>query len=682
MFRSFLERLRFLWEPISSAFSGLYWFFEGASEVPRQILRVLWRIVLGFWWVLKSPILLIRWFIDLVSGVGAGSRAVVKSVEATGRSLSESAASVKETVEQQPFKLQTTFVHGLRSFRSWYWNQALWYRILFTLGGVIVVLSLAGAYPAWIVLKKVRTDTLIAKAEEYFDQGRSYQAFLKGQAAYYINPDDPEVLSNLIEYSRSVRHPNTLQYGQELISKGTVTSASLRTLAEEAQRTQATDLARAFLRRLEAIDPDNKDIRRLRIELYVLEGKRQEAYDLVSADFSDQSSAEIFGHYASLGLQLEDGAGREALVESLWQELERKDKRALYAAILLLRERAVFSVEQIDQVTTHILESTEAERGHLLRAYFARIDSELTTIRELRGEMRQLFDFELQADSFQYCFWLYNSQFFEEILYTFQIQDVSNDATLFSMYALSMIETNAKERALDLLRSSEAFVLSEIERLILEAQAQRSLGRMQAYVSTVERAIARAEVNDYRTLEGYLERLNNGEFLNRFYEKFINFPSTVAEADSKRIISAYDVGDEETINDILDRQRIESLRKFPASQSLYAYLSGLRQQGVLQNIREVESLVAKYPGVIDFRVSLALNYFQEGYMREASEVLNGVEGDGLDGLPGMQAVYEHLKWTTSSRFGEANAQLDQFGDLPILELEREFLESLKALRGY
>jgi|TARA_B110000495_G_scaffold135786_1_gene118913 hypothetical protein len=189
-------------------------------------------------------------------------------------------------------------------------------------------------------------------------------------------------------------------------------------------------------------------------------------------------------------------------------------------------------------------------------------------------------------------------------------------------------------------------------------------------------------VKDYRTLEGYLERLNNGEFLNRFYEKFIHFPGTVAEADSKRILSAYDVGDNETINQILDRQRIESLRGFPASQSLFTYLRGLRKEGTLENIREVESLVAQYPGVIDFRVSLALNYFQEGYLREASEVLNCVVGKGLGQVPGMLAVYENLKWTTSSRFGEENLELDQFSELPMLEIEREFLESLKALRGY
>lgn len=682
MFRSFLERLRFFGEAIVSAFSSVFWFFEGASEVPRQIIRALGQVLRGLLWVLKSPVMIVRWIGRLGSDVGAGGRAVAHSVESTRRSLSESAASVRETVEQQPFKLQTTFIHGIRSFRSWYWNQAIWYRILFTVFSGIVLLSLASAYPAWIYLKKWRADNLIAQAEAYFAQGRSYQAFLKGQAAYYVDSDNPKILSNLIEYSRSVRHPNTLQYGQELIAKGGVTAGALRSLAEEAQRTKATDLARAYLRRLENIDPNNDDILRLRIELYVLEGKRQEAYELAKIGILKDSGAEIFGHYASLGLELEEGEARHKLVDSLWDELDSNDKRSLYAALLLVRESTVLSVEQVDLVTSHILENSFSDRTQKLRAYFSRINVGLTTIRELRGDMRQLFDFSLKTDRFQYAYWLYNSQFFEEILYTFQTQDVADDATLFSIYALAMIETNAKERALDLLRSSDAFVLSEIERLILEAQAQRSLGRMQAYVSTVERAIARAEVKDFRTLEGYLERLNNGDFLNSFYEKFINFPGTAAEADSKRILSAYDVGDNETLERILKRQRIESLRNFPPAQSLFAYLRGLKAEGVLENIRELEALVAKYPSVVDFRISLALNYFQEGYLREASEVLNGVVSKGLEEVPGMLAVYENLKWTTSSRFGEANPELDKFTELPMLDIERDFLESLKALRGY
>jgi hypothetical protein len=681
MFRYLLERLSSFADGIKSVFSAIFWWFEGVSEVPRQIGRGLLRIFSGIFWVIKSPKLLFEWVVDFARGIVSGGKYVAKSVEATGRSITDTAASMKETVEQQPSFWQRLFSSGITSFRTWYWNQALWYRVVFTVFLVGFIVVLATAYPAWIAIKKWRSEALISSAEKYFSEGRSYQAYLKGKAAYYMDPDNPEVLAGMIEYSRSVRAPQTMQYGQELIAQGAVSSGALKTLAEEAQRNRTPDLARAFLRRLEAVDPDNEAIVRLRIELLILEGKKTEAYDMAKEVFNEESSAEILGHYASLALESETGEKREELISMLRLETARKDKRGLYAGLLLLKNGGLNSVEDVEEVTSLVLENPEVSRGHKLIAYSARIETGMNSIKELRPELDDLFDLGLQADRVQYAMWLFNSSHYEEIIRIFDKKDIANDSTLFSIYALAMIETNAKDRALDLLRSSEAFVLSEIERLILEAQAQRSLGRDEAYVSTVERAIARADINDFKTLEGYLKRLKSRDFLIKLYEKFVTFPTTAAECDANRLLFAYEERDVEEIDQIIQRQRLAAMKDFPASMSLLAYLRGLRKVGLLENIREMETLVAKYPGVIDFRVSLALNYFQQGYIGESGEVLQGVVDKSLQSVTGMNAVFNAVKWAANSHFGQADSGLNKYLDEPMLDIEREFLLSILGLEG-
>lgn len=677
MFQSLLDRLADIRRALGSAIGGFFWWLEGIRQVPRQLFNVILSLGRALVWVLMTPWFLLRGVGRAFGGLRSGGEMISHSVQAMGQSMSESAAGFREAVETEPQKFQGRFVRGGRTVRTWFQNKPGWYRGIVYAGLACLLIGAASAYPAWLWVKDWRAENLLKNADALFAEGRNYQAFLKGQAAHYVNPDNPEVLARLIEYSRMVGHPMTLEYGEQLMAQGEVPAGALAALTDEAQRRRSPELARAFLRRLERIDPGHAEIPRLRMQVAILDGQYQQAYALGRRLVEDgEASPMVFGLYVNLGLEIESGAELDRLVDSLWQAMEEADEYSLYAAMLLLRHHIPEGPEATVRVARHLLDHPDSSREQKLGAQGIRLQAGQVGFDEMREEVRALFDLSDAEDRVQYAGWLMGQGLSEEILESFSRAEFSDDRILFSLYALALIERGQAQEALELVRSSDAFVMSEIERLILEARILQSLEREEAYRATVERAIARGDVADYQTLERFLRPLNDRDFLIAFYDKYAGFPSTATASDARLLLIAYNLRDAERVEVILERVWVQEFREHAAAQSLVAYLKGLKGSGTLDNIREMEALVADNPGVIDFRVALAVNYFQNGYLREAGEVLDGVRLGDLDRVPGMRLIAQSIVWVSQARFGQAPAGVDLASQQGLLPLERQFLEEV------
>ncbi len=680
MFRSFFDRLADIGSGLLSVLRGLFWWVEGIREVPSQMADALRFVGRGLRWVLLLPWRLLKGLVSIPRSLFKGGEVVSQTVKSAGRSVADSAVDLRGSIESQPGRLQSGFSGVFRGLRNWYLNRGKWSRRIFVTAAVLFVMGAASAYPAWLWLKGWRSEQLLEQANELFAEGRSYQAFLKGQAAYYVDPTNTDVLTRLIEFSRTVRHPMTLRYGEELIARGAVSSAALEALTEEAKRTQSPDLARAFLRRLERVDPDNPELPRMRIELTLMQGDRGAALQQARAEVeAGDDTADVFGLYASLVLQAEanlEEEERAQVLEQLRANLEGGGQSSLIAAMLLLEYDERTSVAGAEEVVDIVLEHPEAQRRQKLRAYLELLRVEASDIEALRSEVQGLFDLTDSRERLEYALWLYEAGEHGEVIATTPVSELEDSRTLFYVYILSLIEVNRQEEALELLRSPEAFVMPEIERLILEARTQLSSGREEAYGVTVERAIVRAEVDDFETLERFIRQLNDRRFMVEMYNRFSQFPSTAAKSKANLLLFAYEARDSERVQELLETMRVQDFRDYPVAQGLVAYLRGLRETGVMDNIREAESLVARFPAVMDFRVALALNYFQSGYIREAGEMLQGVQSERLRSVPGMYAVCETIRWVATSGFDEDAETVKELLNIDMLESEREFLQGI------
>ncbi|MFP4283552.1 MAG: hypothetical protein ACLFU2_13100 [Opitutales bacterium] len=680
MFRSFFDRLADIGSGLLSVLRGLFWWVEGIREVPSQMADALRFVGRGLRWVLLLPWRLLKGLVSIPRSLFKGGEVVSQTVKSAGRSVADSAVDLRGSIESQPGRLQSGFSGVFRGLRNWYLNRGKWSRRIFVTAAVLFVVGAASAYPAWLWLKGWRSEQLLEQANELFAEGRSYQAFLKGQAAYYVDPTNTDVLTRLIEFSRTVRHPMTLRYGEELIARGAVSSAALEALTEEAKRTQSPDLARAFLRRLERVDPDNPELPRMRIELTLMQGDRGAALQQARAEVeAGDDTADVFGLYASLVLQAEanlEEEERAQVLEQLRANLEGGGQSSLIAAMLLLEYDERTSVAGVEEVVDIVLEHPEAQRRQKLRAYLELLRVEASDIEALRSEVQGLFDLTDSRERLEYALWLYEAGEHGEVIATTPVSELEDSRTLFYVYILSLIEVNRQEEALELLRSPEAFVMPEIERLILEARTQLSSGREEAYGVTVERAIVRAEVDDFETLERFIRQLNDRRFMVEMYNRFSQFPSTAAKSKANLLLFAYEARDSERVQELLETMRVQDFRDYPVAQGLVAYLRGLRETGVMDNIREAESLVARFPAVMDFRVALALNYFQSGYIREAGEMLQGVQSERLRSVPGMYAVCETIRWVATSGFDEDAETVKELLNIDMLEAEREFLQGI------
>ncbi|MFW6355049.1 MAG: hypothetical protein ACOC3I_11755, partial [Verrucomicrobiota bacterium] len=674
------DRLADIWSGLLSVLRGLFWWVEGICEVPSQMADALRFVGRGLRWVLLLPWRLLKGLVSIPRSLFKGGEVVSQTVKSAGRSVADSAVDLRGSIESQPGRLQSGFSGVFRGLRNWYLNRGKWSRRIFVTAAVLFVMGAASAYPAWLWLKGWRSEQLLEQADELFAEGRSYQAFLKGQAAYYVDPTNTDVLTRLIEFSRTVRHPMTLRYGEELIARGAVSSAALEALTEEAKRTQSPDLARAFLRRLERVDPDNPELPRMRIELTLMQGDRGAALQQARAEVeAGDDTADVFGLYASLVLQAEanlEEEERAQVLEQLRANLEGGGQSSLIAAMLLLEYDERTSVAGAEEVVDIVLEHPEAQRRQKLRAYLELLRVEASDIEALRSEVQGLFDLTDSRERLEYALWLYEAGEHGEVIATTPASELEDSRTLFYVYILSLIEVNRQEEALELLRSPEAFVMPEIERLILEARTQLSSGREEAYGVTVERAIVRAEVDDFETLERFIRQLNDRRFMVEMYNRFSQFPSTAAKSKANLLLFAYEARDSERVQELLETMRVQDFRDYPVAQGLVAYLRGLRETGVMDNIREAESLVARFPAVMDFRVALALNYFQSGYIREAGEMLQGVQSERLRSVPGMYAVCETIRWVATSGFDEDAETVKELLNIDMLEAEREFLQGI------
>jgi hypothetical protein len=668
--RAFLLSLRNLGETIGDGFS---WWFGGVGELPRQVWALLVALVSGLRWLVLLPLRVLQMVWEWISRLRGAGVALEKGVEELGKSVRDSAHDLRESIENQPRSLRSKWASWRLSVRRWFRVKPVWQKSLVLSTFALLLLSIAGAWPAWNWIRGWRAERLLGQGEARFEEGRVYEAFFKIQAAYFTDPANTDILARLIDLSREIGNPNTLRFGDALMARERPPTSSLAILAEEAQDRRRPDLARAYLRELERLDASHPAIPKLRIRSLLAQGNRALAFDEAETFHRERDfDREVFLLFASLGMESEasETAARvRAELEGLWPQ---EGEAGRLAAMILLAHTGGMNFERADLLVERILSDPGSSREDRLYAFGKALELEVRPFDAIREPLREEFDFGVREEAVSFALLLFSLGRYAELLEELALETVREERSLFTVYLLSLMECGRAAEALEGVRGTDGTVLPELERLVLEGRLLRALGREEAFVSTIERAIARASEENFAVGERLLRQLEDDRFLRLYYEKFARSPSTRVQSNANLLAFAYTEKDNEALVELIRRTPIELLDEVPQIQGLLAYLRGLADEGVPANIRKCEALVARFPYVLDFRVALAVNYFQAGFLSDAEAILQDTAIADLSRLPGMHAVTQAVLARVTRQGAEAPAVEDD----ELLELERSFLQQL------
>lgn len=685
MSRPLSERFRALFQPFRQVASAVRdacsWWFDGARQIGSQIRDGFFLLGQALKFIVLLPVTIVMGVLSLFGGLRKTGDLVERSASNLRKSVRGSVVDLQDTIEAQPRVLRSRSRRILSSLSNWFRLRPRWQKFVIQGCALLAVIGALSAYPAWNWLRTWRAEHLLGQAQELVSEGRELEAFFKGQAAYYIDPGSPEVLANLVELARGVRHPNTLAYGRQLLEQGTDSVEVMVTLAEEARDQRQLALARAYLGQLERLSPNHPDLPRLRIQFALASKDEETALRLAEAE-SEKPGVDrrVFEMYASLALNSNDISVRNRAEKKLSEFASDETMRGLVACVALLQQGIGSAAMDERALTERILANPVSGRDERLFAWHIQLKYRFVTYAEIEEQVRREFSLDDKNQRFLFARWLFQNELFAELTKTFPLESDLDDRPLLTLHLLSLLYSGREKDALEILRSSDSVIIPELDRLVLEGRALRELGQEDAFVSTIERAIARAGEGQFFEAERLLKQLGDQRFLIELYEKYSRIPSTSALCNGYLMLFAYRDGNEETLSKVASRSRIEGFRDIPTAQSLLAYYNGLADLNVSASIREIERLVADYPSVIDFRVALAVNYYRAGFVTESADVLEDTGMVALSRIPGMYAVSLAILKSTN-RLPEGLPPPSPPENL--LPIERSFVERVShlSLRG-
>lgn len=643
--------------------------FEGVRSFPEAVagfFRLIGRILLA--------ILLLPW--TILKAIGRGIRSLAslptaakELAEDQRRALERSAKTASVSMAERPKDVA-------RGVRSWFSNlglkfsrQPIWLKSIYVVFLVGLVAGLASIPFAKSVINEWRVDNLIAEAETLYSEGREMEAFRKTQAAHYINMENMETLRSLVEYGSAIGTPRTVEYSRRLADQPDATAEDLLDFVEAAQQYNRAELAAPYLARIRDLDPDNPALPVLEIRnLLALERLPQAFARAQEAVESGNRQPEILRLYGTLGIRSNRAETISATKSVLTGIAENEEGEAATTALLVLLRWPDLEEDEVRQWVDRIVSSEDSEPLEKLAAYAAEVRQGLATIDERMPTMKAIAE-----DAFtpaEFAAWLVSNGQREAMLTRTTREEVLGSRELFMLYTMALIQEDRGEEALTWLSNPAEIPVEEIDRLILRARALQQLQREDAYRATVEQAIAEAEPRDYNRLIQLVRSLGDTQFLVPLYQTIAREPQTAQFGQGRLLLHSYALGEEEVLEETLQRLRIDRFRDNPAVQSLIGYLDGLRNARVSQNVPELERIVAENPTVLDYQVSLALSYFRLGRYEEARAILSRVVRDELRPLTGFFVTGR----TILERIGAEAPEMGDINSERLIDLERAFTQ--------
>ena len=473
------------------------------------------------------------------------------------------------------------------------------------------------------------------QAQRFFDQARQSEqvqdyagAVQKAEASYRLQPSNHAALMYLARLTLLLPqgHPQMHTWWSAAMRTPDCRTDDILQYIEALVRFR--DMARAYplVISLRQLEPDNERAVNIQADLLVSERKMVEA-ERVLKDFiaaHEDAGPTTYQRLAEVLLSFAAESQRNEAKDLLLRLSKTEGDPQLFALRRITQDTMFSSTERADagEVLLALDDITIADH---LTAYNALLEDRRMRRTEIRDILIALLKDQSKKDADAIArlgAWLINSDQSRYFLQLLTMEESRLDPNIFAARLMAMIRAGEAEEVYGMtFDKSDRNPLSPVENLLVRAEALTVLKREGELQTTLQSLADSVNGENFRLIEGRLLEYGAHDILIGTYQRLRENEKTRAFARRKLLFSYYFLGQERELLTLLDDFAGYVAEEDPPTQAIICYLNALYGRSDDETTEIAESLVTRYPNIIDFRITLAFKAMRQGRMKQVEALI-------------------------------------------------------------
>lgn len=493
-----------------------------------------------------------------------------------------------------------------------------------SLGGLCLIAAMGWKIGGGDVLRQLRADYLMRRADVAFAEGNWEKSSRLGAAAYFLEGERADAALLVARAHLKRRSPSTVDWWRRGLSVPVQPLNELQQLAGLMLDGGQYETALEFIHRLLQEDPGGIETQQLWMR--ALEGMKRytESMEVTQTVLSDsESNWRLHHRFIDLHRSLGGEAGKEVALRHLESLLNSEGGHSLKAASQLIRLSDV--PEALVERAARALETRSESAAMIVEAQLAlsrlALEEEEIAHRSFLAYLKKQQNEGLN----EACRLVLSLRRPEWLLEGIDYKDYLNRGGAEELYFEACLAHGAFTELLRLTEAEfEGWRGSKAIHHYYRARALNELGDLDEAKASFKLAVEIVEAEEIPGLEGRLFRDANWDVLKALYNRLQRENPGDLRYFQQALTVEYYRSDTAGIQELLEEFHGRSLSRQPVAEGFRLYLSLLTDGWTPAVHRTLEKLVAKYPETFDFRLLLGLSYYVSGEQDFAQGFVEGM----------------------------------------------------------
>lgn len=527
------------------------------------------------------------------------------------------------------------------------------------------------------------------QAQRFYEQAVQHEkdrdyagAVQKAEASFRLQTDNPAALMYLARLTLLLPHghPQMSEWWEGAMRTPDCRPEDILQYIEVLVKHGDNAHAYPLVVSLRQLDPENERALDIQADLLMSERKMVQAERLLKEFLAthENASPETYQRLAEILLSFAADSQREEAKALLLHLSNTQGAPLLYALRRITRD-AMFTSEERADAGEKLLALDGITIADHLTAYNALLEARRMRRTDIRDQLVALLQDESKKDPDAMArlgAWLINSDQSRYFLQLLTMDEARLDPNIFAARLMAMVRAGSADEVYGItFDKSDRNPLSPVENLLVRAEALYAQERKDEFLSTLQSLADSVTPENFRLIEQRLVSYGAYDILIGTYERLREDDHTRGFARRKLLLSYYFLGRERDLLTLLEDFDGYLSEEDPSTQAIICYLNSLYNREEEETIRIAESLVTRFPNIIDFRVVLAFEAMKTG-RRDRVKALVG----DLPLMPPDQQRYLRIAMLVlkaSSGSGEAlSAVAMELQNKELLPAERVLLQGI------